>query len=250
MTPYTGEVHPSAARFPLLGDDAMEALADDIRANGLRDALTISPDGVLLDGRNRLVACERAGVEPVFEVYDGDAAALIVSRNVERRNLTPGEQAMARALDLADAGHRKGGRWSTKAGVATNVATGELDHGWRAHMKKAGAVIDASRRWPDDAGDLPERVLAGDVALDAAYLALREIESAHTIADFRLHKPCREWMGELSGLVIGLRHNATTGLPELAAPITPDDVRAISEMASEMRSYIKAIDEFGKGNSE
>jgi ParB family chromosome partitioning protein len=39
--------------------------------------------GKILDGRNRLLACERAGVEPRFEDFEGDdaaALALVISR--------------------------------------------------------------------------------------------------------------------------------------------------------------------------
>ncbi len=43
----------------------------DIREHGLYDPIVMFEDRVL-DGRNRLRACEVAGVEPVFTVYTGD----------------------------------------------------------------------------------------------------------------------------------------------------------------------------------
>jgi len=47
------------------------ALAEDIRANGLREPIVLF-EGAILDGRNRYRACIAAGVDPRFEIYDGN----------------------------------------------------------------------------------------------------------------------------------------------------------------------------------
>jgi hypothetical protein len=63
-------VHPVAALFPMLADDELEELAADIKANGLRFPIIRDKAGkTLIDGRNRLVACEIAGVKPDFITY-------------------------------------------------------------------------------------------------------------------------------------------------------------------------------------
>lgn len=65
----------------------------------------LDADGVLVDGRNRLRACEMAGVEPTFAQLNGhDAAAFIKSANIDRRNLTKGQRAMALAMLYPDGG--------------------------------------------------------------------------------------------------------------------------------------------------
>jgi ParB-like chromosome segregation protein Spo0J len=74
------DVHPLAALFPIMTDDELQDLADDIRENGLLHPIVLDADGVLIDGRNRLRACEIAGVDPKFSKLNGhDAAAYIVS---------------------------------------------------------------------------------------------------------------------------------------------------------------------------
>jgi N6-adenosine-specific RNA methylase IME4 len=85
--PTTLPVHPAALVFPLLEDDELDRLADDIRKNGLLHPL-ITFQGQLLDGRNRLIACERAWVAPRYTEYTGDdPIAYVISANVERRHL-------------------------------------------------------------------------------------------------------------------------------------------------------------------
>ena len=102
-------VHPFAARFPMLDDDDLADLAADIAANGQREPITLNLDGALIDGRNRLEACRRAGVEPTWETRDiPDPVAFILSLNVRRRHLTKSQVAMAVAMAYPDP--EKGGR--------------------------------------------------------------------------------------------------------------------------------------------
>lgn len=93
--------HPLANLFPLLCEAELEALAQDIQDNGLHHAVVIF-DGQVLDGRNRLAACELAGVAPRFETFTGtddEALALVISLNLQRRHLTTAQKAVL-ALQL------------------------------------------------------------------------------------------------------------------------------------------------------
>jgi ParB-like chromosome segregation protein Spo0J len=56
--------HPAADLFPFMSDDELAELAVDIRAHGLLEPIVLL-DGLVLDGRNRLRACEAAGVDTV-----------------------------------------------------------------------------------------------------------------------------------------------------------------------------------------
>ena len=99
--PSALEAHPLADLFPLLQGSDLDALVDDIAANGLRQPIILY-GGRVLDGRNRLRACREAGVEPRFEVFSGsedEALALVVSLNLARRHLSTPQRAVL-ALDL------------------------------------------------------------------------------------------------------------------------------------------------------
>jgi hypothetical protein len=98
MNVFDLPVHPAAAMFPMVSDDELDELAADIKANGLLHPIVIS-DGQIIDGRNRREACRRAGIaKPQTEDLNGhDPIAYIVSANINRRNLTKGQRAMALA---------------------------------------------------------------------------------------------------------------------------------------------------------
>jgi hypothetical protein len=97
------EVHPVADLFPMLAADELAELAADIKARGLRHPIVLDSEGRVLDGRNRLAACELARVKPTFETYDGeDPEELAWGDNVRRRNLTKAQMAVLAADRFAD----------------------------------------------------------------------------------------------------------------------------------------------------
>jgi hypothetical protein len=92
------ELHPACAAFPQLPDADLRALADDIKAKGLLEPITLTSDGLLLDGRCRWDGCELAGVEPLTVVYTGnDPLGFVVSKNRHRRHLNAAQKALALA---------------------------------------------------------------------------------------------------------------------------------------------------------
>lgn len=107
-------VHPCADVFPMMSDADLDALAQDIKANGLRDKIVLYEDDhktrYVLDGRNRLAALSRLGLEvkpPDTRVLNANVyvnkhphpwlpdqlAAYVISRNIHRRHLTKEQQA-------------------------------------------------------------------------------------------------------------------------------------------------------------
>ena len=81
-----------------MSDEELAELAADIRAHGLLEPIVLL-DGLVLDGRNRLRACEAAGVEPRFVDWDGtgDPAVWVISKNLKRRHLSTSQRAMVAA---------------------------------------------------------------------------------------------------------------------------------------------------------
>lgn len=99
------ELHPLCTLFPRLSGAEFAALRDDIKANGLRQPIVLHGD-MILDGGNRYRACIEAGVEPVFEVFDGgNLVSFVLSANLHRRHMSAGQQAaiVASAQDWAKA---------------------------------------------------------------------------------------------------------------------------------------------------
>jgi hypothetical protein len=93
--------HPAAALFPLMDGFDLRQLADDISTHGLIEPIVLC-DGQVLDGRNRLRACEIAGVEPSFVEWQSNgvgAVEWVVAKNLHRRHLTTAQRAVL-ALDL------------------------------------------------------------------------------------------------------------------------------------------------------
>lgn len=105
-------VHPMAARFPMWPKDRLAELASDIEANGQHIPIVLwhSPDPetgelivTLLDGRNRLAACAIARVEPRVEFFEGDdPRSLIISRNIQTREMTASQKAILLAMEYPE----------------------------------------------------------------------------------------------------------------------------------------------------
>jgi DNA modification methylase len=91
--------HPAACIFPMMPDDELQSLADDIAKHGLREPVVMF-DGKVLDGRNRSAACAIAQVKPKTIEFNGtaaDALAFVWSKNRTRRHLTSSQAAIADA---------------------------------------------------------------------------------------------------------------------------------------------------------
>jgi hypothetical protein len=89
-------VHPAADLFPMMPENELKELAESIKKHGLRERLTVTTDGVLLDGRNRYAAMQLAEIgltDRHVEIIDFDTMPYseeeyVAMANIERRNLT------------------------------------------------------------------------------------------------------------------------------------------------------------------
>jgi ParB-like chromosome segregation protein Spo0J len=160
--PPNGEIHSIAAMFPLLSSDELADLADDIAANGQIQPIVLDGDGTLVDGRNRLAACEKAGVEPKFAVlparFRDDVGSYVLAANITRRQLNAGQRAAlsAKVRAVCD-------KPLSEAAKELGVSKSRLAY--------ASVVLNADPGLLDD-------VIAGDLSLDSAYIEVRRRERA------------------------------------------------------------------------
>lgn len=89
--------HPLAGLFPMLPDDELRLLSDDIASRGQEEPVWLL-DGMILDGRNREAACALLGIDAWTKAYEGnDPLGFVLSLNLRRRHLTESQRAMVAA---------------------------------------------------------------------------------------------------------------------------------------------------------
>lgn len=147
-------VHPVADLFPMLAEDELQELADDIKERGLLQPIVLDMQGRVLDGRNRLAACNIAGVVPNYETYDGDDPdGYALSVNIARRHLRPSQRYLVieKARRVAK---------TTKSLISGSPSEAQ-------RLSEAAVVLDY-------APDLADAVMANVMSLDSAATTARE----------------------------------------------------------------------------
>lgn len=138
--------HPYADEFPMASAEELEELATSIATVGLIHPIVLTPQGLVLDGRNRLAACEKADVEPVFETRDGDDddyKEFVIGANTTGRRESMTVQIAAASVALV-LGHEKrvNGQWKRNS-VPRKVSTeSRTNNTWQDAIRQAGAVLD------------------------------------------------------------------------------------------------------------
>lgn len=186
------KIHPAADLFPMLGEEKLVTLKNSIIASGQHFPI-ITWNGHIIDGRNRLKACQMAGIKPKFKAMDfaGETAAVtyIISTNLTRRHLTTSQRAMIASelakLERADTlkqnrdvdGSIDLSATQTDAAKALSVSP--------ASVKRARAVAKA-----DPA--LAEKVKAGEVTLNAAHKQVQKPKTPPSSPLYIPPDPCEE----------------------------------------------------------
>lgn len=208
------EVHEAAKLFPMLPEDKLNELAEDIRVKGLLQPL-ITYKGQLLDGRNRWEACTRIGKMPETQEYNGDdPIGYVVSANIQRRHLTTSERAILgkqlvglyeeeNKTRLHEAQQRGRATRSERARAARMGKLDKLDNGadpaWtpvkspesnreartRESVERAAKLVDvgasaikAAKKLEEEAPELYEEVEAGRLGVYRAAGILRTSKKA------------------------------------------------------------------------
>ena len=89
-------VHPSCIAVPMCSQEDYDRLTESIRTYGLAEPLIRTKDGLLLDGRTRLLACYEVGKDIIIHDDNGVVDPWVISKNknIDRRHLSPGQKAI------------------------------------------------------------------------------------------------------------------------------------------------------------
>ncbi|MEV7955276.1 ParB N-terminal domain-containing protein [Streptomyces sp. NPDC088141] len=176
--------------FPALDEEDLKALADNVKNHGLLHPVVLDRSGQVIDGRNRLKACEIAGVDATFTTYEGDDPdGYVLSANIHRRNLTKGQMAMitAKACSLSEqSGRSPSERSSRSLSERLGISLGTVG--------KANVVLQ-------HAPDLVDPVISGATGLNEAYTVAQENKAKANSAEIQLAR-LREEDPELAERVV------------------------------------------------
>ncbi len=180
------EFHEIANVFPMMTVAELQDLADDIRTNGLHEAVT-TYQGKILDGRNRYIACQLAEVQPRFQEYTGDdPLAYVISLNLKRRHLNESQRAMC-AARIATLPHGGNIYYRSEVPIDTSVTldrAADLMNVGRASVARARDVLQ------NGLPGLAELVDTAVVAVSAAseIASLPQQEQQKVLADVKAAK--------------------------------------------------------------
>ncbi len=150
------EFHEYAEFFPMMEGEEFENLVKDIRENGLLEPI-VTFEGKILDGRNRFLACGKAGIEPRFrEHQDGDALSYVWSKNAIRRHLNKSQLALIR-IEMSDIGVER-------QRPSRELATSEI----------SDRTIRQVRQIKREAPDLIPGIRGGEMSADGATIEIRQ----------------------------------------------------------------------------
>lgn len=163
------EIHPAANLFPGMDEDSFQALKGDIAKHGQRELVTLYR-GKLIDGRNRVAACEELGIDwEAGELVEDDGPIdpyeYVLSINLHRRHLTTSQRSMiaGRMATLKHGQVGNGREVESSNGDSTihqaasllNVGKKSVERSKQVLDKGSKAVIDSV-----DAGTIPVSLAA------------------------------------------------------------------------------------------
>ncbi len=179
--------HPAADIFPRMAPDDFEQFKANISANGVREPIWIC-NGMVLDGRHRMRACNELGIEAAFREYAGDdPAGFVVSLNLHRRHLDTSQRAMV-AAKLATLKQGRPEETGQLASITQPEAAALLNVGERS-VRRAREVLD------EGTPELIEAVEQGEIAVSAAaeIAALPKKEQSKAMAHVGRRTGQNEW---------------------------------------------------------
>ena len=270
----TLDIHPAANLFPMMDEAALAELADDIKKNGLMERIVIH-DGQILDGRNRLKACEMAGVTPLFTNPNGAITSptiYVVSKNLHRRHLTISQRAAIAAEMLPmlqeEARHRQMSSLRNQPHSSSSRIL-EDDKGSRGSSEKAASALGISHWSVESANavkkatpEVFEQIKKGEVTVNAAYERIRNkkansavIYEIKTERQRVLAQSQKKKLADAIATIGGLCHGiGGVDLRMAMSVITKDEVTELTSRAEEQSKVLRRLalrikEEYGKYES-
>jgi phage N-6-adenine-methyltransferase len=161
------EFHELANLFPMMSDEEMKALRQDMRDNGYRVQYPVLLyEGKILDGRNRYTAATAEGIEAIYGDYQGDnALQFVISANLHRRHLS----AAQRASIAGKVANMKLGEFHGNQSVSANLQTPKTSQAQAAEMMNVSPrSVATAKEIQREAPEVDKLVQAGSLSLNAA----------------------------------------------------------------------------------
>lgn len=254
------QFHPLALAFPLMGDVELEELTADIKKHGQREPIMLADD-LILDGRNRYLACKKLGIEPVVERWssfgENSLTAFVLSANLHRRHLTTSQKAAIAVECLpffeAEAKESRAADEKRMAEVEKLSRVAKLPPAKKAKARDgAAAALKISPRTVQDAKKvkrvspgLHEQVKAGTITLQDAKRRVNAVTPKRTPApDERTLQQCEKVLEKtptltrnVAGLLVQVDHLFTI----TREPASPARYAEVQVVAATLRALLAEI---------
>lgn len=216
--------HPYANAFPLMPADEQDGLGASMAESGQREPAVIF-EGLILDGRNRVIQCRKRGLTPRVRPYDPakdgpDPLKFVRDLNLERRHLTASQRAAA-AVELE--GFRHGGA-RREQGANLRLELDPAPQPEPTPRKDLAEQFHVSERLIDDAAKVKD---AGVPALQDA------VKRGELVADVAA--------AVAGGLAPAQQTELLASLPrDASGALTPEAKKAVRKVARELRDQQNA----------
>ena len=204
-------VHPIADLFPLLAGDDREEFRKSVNARGVLVPIAVNPQGILLEGRNRLIIADELGVKCPKVVVDAprdDEAGWIIAMNLKRRHLDTGQRANI-AAKLATMPY---GTNQYSGGANLPLHQTSVEQAAKQMQVSPRSVKMARKVRKEAAPEVVEKVERGEMTLNAAHETLKqpeqvggkETELPSAVPSAEIDDQCRERIKPIVKLIQAL----------------------------------------------
>ena len=236
------ELHPLCTLFPRLSGKEFESLCADIKENGLRNPIVVH-EGMILDGGNRYHACIELGIKPdLVEFTGGNIVSFVLSANLHRRHLSPGQQAaiVASAQDWANA-HTHGGDRKSEQSRLNDFDT--VDKRAAASGVHRDTQIKADKVAKADP-DLAKKVAHGEISLPKAVKQITpQKNKPKNSQEVEVPDDLEQINKELSHEIVSLEEENQKLRDAIAAGQLPDsvEIQTAEEIIIDLRKQVKNL---------